>query len=113
MQNHQPYYKTDFAGWQKCFCCGIQFRLLGIPFGSTQISVRSLAQRRVYQCANCGHMACCDCSLTDVRCICGTNAWIARSVFMRKQHKQVRYLTINGEANPTDHGLSRNISKSV
>jgi hypothetical protein len=89
MQLRQPLLHTDSSGWQKCECCGVLFRLLIHSSGLPPISVRSLAQRRAYQCANCGQMVCNECSKAGFRCLCKTNAWVARPVFMRKRQISV------------------------
>ena len=90
MEQHRPSFTFENSGWHSCACCGTRFRLLNQPNGLPSISARSLAQQRAYQCANCGKMVCRECIMAGYHCLCKTNAWVARSVFMRKRQALVR-----------------------
>ena len=75
MKNH--YHVTKVVEWKRCTCCGLKIRLLGGPRSLVYFMGASSVHRRGFQCANCGQVTCYDCSTTECRCSCNSNAWVA------------------------------------
>ena len=72
---------SDHSKSQCCSCCGHWIRMLGDPqILSLFLGIKS-AQRRAFQCVNCGQVLCQDCCQDGYRCACGCNAWVAVPYF--------------------------------
>ena len=75
MRNHHRV--ADVMDWKRCTCCGLKIKPLGSPGSLVYFMGASSVQRRGFQCANCGQVTCYECSATECRCTCNSNAWVA------------------------------------
>lgn len=61
----------------RCSCCDRRIRLLGDQQSLALFLGTKSAQRRAFQCVNCGQVLCNDCSHNGYQCACKCNAWVA------------------------------------
>lgn len=61
-----------------CSSCGQIVRLLWDHHTVFYFLKHHSARRRAYQCKNCGQIYCAACSHNGQRCLCHSNAWVAR-----------------------------------
>ncbi len=69
--------KNDRFKNKRCSCCDRRIRLLGNQQRLALFLDAKSAQQRAFQCVNCGHILCNDCSHNGSQCACKSNAWVA------------------------------------
>ena len=63
--------------WQHCDGCDCRIKLLDNWQSLALFLGARTAQRRAFQCMNCGRVLCKNCSRNGFSCSCGSNAWVA------------------------------------
>ena len=69
--------KTRQIKCQRCIHCGQKVSLLDDRKCLSLFLSDPAVKQHGFQCMNCGHVICFQCSGRRGRCVCGSNAWVA------------------------------------